>query len=234
MHAMGYSSPIFEMGKLYLATSGNRPKFIPSRREFLGTLFAGVGGAAVGAALPDFGDDYDVDNITQTDEQFAQLSLRGKLQENLRGQSIEESDLDRLIEDFENFEAKFDALIIGQGTALTYNLTASDYFEECIEDRQFQILMLPLMVNYGVFEMLHLYNFENYANEDWKAEIEQEYDLTYLQANLALKTLDNHIRDKGVGNVFLALATGAAATLSDKLHQKFIKGNSEIPKGPWE
>lgn len=184
--------------------------------------------------LPDFGNDYDADNITQTDEQFARLSLRGKLHENLRGLGIDKKTLERLIQDFEAFEAKFDALILAQGSALTYNMAASEYFEECIKDRQFQILMLPLMVNYGVFEALHLYNFKNYANEDWKAEIEQEYGLSYLQSHLALKTLDNHIRDKGAGNMFLALALGAGATLIDKLHQNYTKAKVETPTNPWE
>ena len=196
--------------------------------------FAGVGGAAVGAVLPDFGDDYDPENLTQSDDEYTLLSLRAKLLENLSDLGIEDDVLEKLIQDFEAFETKFDALIIAQGAALTYNATASDYFEECIEDKQFQILFIPLAYNYGAFEVLHTYNFQNYKGEDWKADIEKEYDFTYLQANYALKTLDNHMRDKGLSHVFLSLAIGAAATLGDKLHQRFSKGDVEVPKGPWE
>ena len=217
-----------------MATSKSKPKFIPTRREFLGTLFAGAGGAAVGAALPDFGNDETPGEIYLPEEALEKLSLRAKLEHRLGGLNIDEEILERLITDFESFEAKFDAILIAQGSAFTYNLTAQDYFNECIEDRQFQILMIPLMVNYGVFEALHLYNFDNYSNEDWKAEIEKEYGLTYLQANFALKTLDNHMRDKGLSHVFLSLALGAAATLGDKLHQRFSKDVAEVPKGPWE
>lgn len=217
-----------------MAKSRSRPKFIPTRREFLGTLFAGAGGAAIGAVLPDFGNEDAPEELFPPKEEFDQLTLRTKLEHRLGGLSIDEDNLERLIIDFENFEAKFDALLIAQGSALTYNVTSQEYFEECLDDRQFQILLIPFMVNYGVFEALHIYNFENYMNEDWKAEIEQEYGLTYIQANLALKTLDNHMRGRGMPDMFLSVAIGVGATLADKLHSHFFDNEPEIPKGPWE
>lgn len=161
-----------------------------------------------------------------------ETGIRGAMVYHMGHLNIDPKTFERMITDFEWFEIKMDAILAAQAAGVSYNVMASDYVDECLKDKQFQILAVPMAASLIFEDIMYQNDFADPI--DWVDDIAAEYEISYIQASHAIGTLRRYLDQKAYITPIIMSAAGMGMGIADKRFLQNKEEEADVPKGPWD
>lgn len=195
-----------------------------SRRRFLSCTLAGVASAG-GAASFNIG------------SEAAQVIMEASPLEKLliaENPHIDEQALKQIAEDHRDIDHHIGVLVAGLSGMGAYRFFASEYWQEAIKDKQYQVMMAPIIGN-SIFLGAAPWLADREYNPEKDARFYADnYDISWVEGLEVSHTISDYMNKSFLG-LYFAVPSVAMASLAPKAEREMKEYHDEkmIELGPW-
>ena len=195
-----------------------------SRRRFLSCTLAGVASAG-GAASFNIGAE-----AARTLMEVSPLAQK-LIAENPH---IDEQALKKIADDHRDIDHHIGVVVAGLSGMGAYRFFASDYWQEALKDRQYQVMMAPILGN-GIFLGAAPWLVDREYNSEKSARYYADtYNISWVEGLEVSHTISDYMNKTFLG-LYFALPSVAMAAIAPKAEREMKEYHDEkmVEIGPW-